>query len=103
MMPRCCDAPDAASPPMQPRHRCSLASDAASPPMLPCPHRAHTVPTYTSYFSRPLAPPLPLLLTNTGYSRTYGRCETCNADAAAVLRATPRYGQYEVSWSNEGY
>ena len=38
-----------------------------------------------------------------GYSKTYGRCEACNRQAAELLRASPEYGQFPVSWSNEGY
>jgi phosphohistidine phosphatase len=38
-----------------------------------------------------------------GYSKTYGRCEPCNRQAAEILRQTPRYAQYHVHWSNDGY
>lgn len=36
-----------------------------------------------------------------GYSKTFGRCGSCNEEAAAMLRH--KYPEYKVTWSNEGY
>ena len=36
-----------------------------------------------------------------GYSKTYGRCDSCNARAAKLLRIA--FPGYEVVWSNDGY
>ena len=38
-----------------------------------------------------------------GYSKTYGRCDSCNERAAALVRASPAHGQYRVTWSDDGY
>ena len=36
-----------------------------------------------------------------GYSKTFGRCVSCNEEAAMMLRQ--KYPEYKVTWSNEGY
>jgi len=38
-----------------------------------------------------------------GYSKTFGRCEPCNKQAAELIRRSDAYGQFPVTWSNEGY
>lgn len=36
-----------------------------------------------------------------GYSKTYGRCESCNRQTAELLRRA--YPDYDTVWSNDGY